>query len=159
VCESLSEFVRQLRAIPNDAPGVVSGPHHYMPCCDVNRVDELQFGPFTSDAAFHSYLLSRTLPQYREEITKAAEGVHAKPHTIYFTHGDLNLRNILVEDGRVTGIVDWTCAGWYPGYWELGKAVYVHQRFQKWRDLWATILPDYEEELRIEVQMWTASSY
>jgi aminoglycoside phosphotransferase (APT) family kinase protein len=159
VRESLSEFVHQLRAIPNDAPGVVSGPHHYMPCCDVNRVDEFQFGPFASVAAFHSYLLSRIPPQYQEDITKAAEGVHGKPHTVYFTHGDLNLRNILVEDGRVTGIIDWTCAGWYPGFWELGKAVYVHQRFQNWWDLWATILPDYEEELQLEVQMWNASSY
>ena len=123
VRELLSEFVHQLRAIPNDAPGVVSGPYHYMPCCDVNRVDEYQFGPFTSVAAFHSYLLSINPPQHREKITNAAKGVHAKPHTVYFTHGDLNLRNILVEDGRVTGIVDWTFAGWYPGYWELGKAV------------------------------------
>ena len=69
-----SEFVGQLRAISNDAPGVVSGQHHYMPCCDVNLVD------------------------------------------VYFTHGDLNLWNILVEDWWVTGIVDWACAGWYPGY-------------------------------------------
>lgn len=81
VRESLSEFVRQLRAIPNDALGVVSGPQHRMPCCDVNRVDEFQFGPFASVATFHSYLLSRVPLQYREEITKAAEGVHAKPHT------------------------------------------------------------------------------
>ena len=100
---------------PNDAPGVLSGPHCYVLCCDVNRVEEFQFGPFASLAAFHLYLLSRIPPQYGEEITKVIEGVHAKPHTVYFMHGDLNLRNILVEDGRVTGIVDWTCAGWYPG--------------------------------------------
>jgi aminoglycoside phosphotransferase (APT) family kinase protein len=122
-------------------------------------VDEFQFGPFDSVAAFHSYLLSRVRPQHREELMKAAEGVLAKPHAVYFTHGDLNLRNILFEDGQVTGIVDWTCAGWYPAYWELGKAVYVHQRFQKWRDLWATILPGHEEDLQLEVQMWNASSY
>ncbi len=24
--------------------------------------------------------------------------------------------------GRVTGIVDWECAGWYPEYWEYTKA-------------------------------------
>ncbi len=159
VRESLSEFVHQLRAIPNNAQGVVSGPHHHMPCCDVNRVDEFQFGPFASVAAFHSYLLSRIPLQYQEEITKAAEGVHAKPHTSYFTHGDLNLRNILAEDGRVTGIVDWTCAGWYPGYWELGKAVYVYHRLQKWRDLWATILPGCEEELQLEEKIWNTTSY
>ena len=159
VRESLSELVHQLRAIPNDAPDVVSGPQHHMPCCDVNRVDELQFGPFPSVSAFHSYLLSHVRLPHREEMTKAAEGIYAKPHTVYFTHGDLNLRNILAENGRVTGIVDWTCAGWYPCYWEMGKALYVHRRFQKWRDVWTSILPDCKEELQLEMQLWNASTY
>lgn len=71
------------------------------------------------------------------------------------------MRDIHVEDGRVTrtGIVDWTCAGWYPRYCELGKVMYVHQRFQKWQDLWAAISPDYKQELHLEAQMWNASSY
>ena len=69
------------------------------------------------------------------------------------------MRNILAEDGRVTWIVDWTYAGLYPGYWELGKAVYVHRGFQKWRDLWATILPGREEELQLEEKMWDTRPY
>jgi len=157
VRDSLSEFVHQLRAIPNDAQGVVSGPQHRMPCCDVNRVDDFEFGPFPSVFSFHSFLLSHVPLQHREEVATVAEVVHSKPHTVYFTHGDLNLRNILFENGQVTGIVDWTCAGWYPGYWELAKAVYVHQRFKKWRDLCASILPGYEEELHLEEQIWTAT--
>ena len=147
---SLSEFIHQLRAIPNDAAasGIVSGPHHKMPCCYVNYVANFQFGPFASTAAFHSHLLSIIPPQHREE-PEASEAVRhgGELHTVYFTHGSPNLNNILVEDGQVTGIVDWMCTGWYPGDWELAIAVYFHQRFKKWRDLWATILPDYEEEL------------
>ena len=43
---------------------------------------------------------------------------------IVFTHGDLDPRNILVEEGHVTGIVDWEQSGWYPGYWEYVKAMW-----------------------------------
>lgn len=31
-----------------------------------------------------------------------------------FVHGDLHGRNIMVEDGRITGILDWEFAGAYP---------------------------------------------
>lgn len=43
---------------------------------------------------------------------------------ILFTHGDLDARNILVENGCVTGIVAWEQAGWYPEYWEYVKAMW-----------------------------------
>ncbi|OAL44804.1 hypothetical protein IQ07DRAFT_521146 [Pyrenochaeta sp. DS3sAY3a] len=35
-----------------------------------------------------------------------------------FTHGDLNLSNIIVKDGIITGIVDWERAGFYPWWAE-----------------------------------------
>ncbi|KAJ5238448.1 Aminoglycoside phosphotransferase [Penicillium chermesinum] len=39
-------------------------------------------------------------------------------HDIVFTHSDIAPRNILVEGGHVTAILDWEDAGWYPAYWE-----------------------------------------
>ncbi|KAI0803601.1 kinase-like domain-containing protein [Xylaria sp. FL0064] len=39
-----------------------------------------------------------------------------------FTHADLAPRNIMVDDrGKITGLVDWEFAGWYPDYWEYAK--------------------------------------
>ncbi|KAI1776425.1 kinase-like domain-containing protein [Hypoxylon cercidicola] len=38
-----------------------------------------------------------------------------------FTHGDLAPRNIMVQGSRITGIVDWENAGWYPDYWEYAN--------------------------------------
>ena len=41
-----------------------------------------------------------------------------------FTHGDVAPRNIMVdEDYRITGVVDWALAGWYPNYWEYANVV------------------------------------
>ncbi|KAK3937871.1 kinase-like domain-containing protein [Diplogelasinospora grovesii] len=41
---------------------------------------------------------------------------------IVFTHGQLDARHILVKGDKVVGIVDWSQAGFYPGYWEYVKA-------------------------------------
>lgn len=46
-------------------------------------------------------------------------------HKIVFTHADINMRNVLVnENGRISGIVDWECAGWFPEYWEYTKKMH-----------------------------------
>jgi aminoglycoside phosphotransferase len=39
-----------------------------------------------------------------------------------FTHADIAPRNVMVdEQNRVTGILDWEYAGWYPDYWEYAQ--------------------------------------
>jgi thiamine kinase-like enzyme len=42
---------------------------------------------------------------------------------LVFTHADLADRNILVQDGRITGILDWEWAGFYPEHWEFVTCV------------------------------------
>ncbi|KFH45413.1 hypothetical protein ACRE_037740 [Hapsidospora chrysogenum ATCC 11550] len=57
-----------------------------------------------------------------------------KDHEVVFTHGDLTMRNIVVEkvpagepdvkwNYRVKCIVGWDSAGWYPAYWEYASAI------------------------------------
>lgn len=41
----------------------------------------------------------------------------ARPYT--FTHGDLTLKNIIIHDGRVAGIIDWEGSGYFPAWWEF----------------------------------------
>ena len=58
VRESPSKFIRQ-RAIPNDAPGVVSGPHHYMPCCDVTNSKSVLSPPLPPFTRIYFHLFPR----------------------------------------------------------------------------------------------------
>ncbi|KAF8810933.1 hypothetical protein BYT27DRAFT_7221754 [Phlegmacium glaucopus] len=37
---------------------------------------------------------------------------------VYLTHGDLLPHHILVDGSRITAIVDWETAGYYPEFWE-----------------------------------------
>lgn len=37
---------------------------------------------------------------------------------VHLTHGDLLPRNILVDGSKITAIIDWETAGYYPEFWE-----------------------------------------
>ncbi|KAF8222918.1 hypothetical protein L208DRAFT_1319835, partial [Tricholoma matsutake] len=40
---------------------------------------------------------------------------------LLFTHANLVDQNILIKDGRISGIVDWEWVGFYPEHWEFIK--------------------------------------
>jgi aminoglycoside phosphotransferase (APT) family kinase protein len=42
----------------------------------------------------------------------------AQPQLNLYTHGDLDWSNILVNDNKVSGIIDWESSGYFPDYWE-----------------------------------------
>lgn len=102
---------------------------------------------FKTEADFNKYL---TDPLYAEIKVHAAKS-HNTPHDIVFTHGDLNPRNILAVNGKITGIVDWENAGWFPEYWEYTKAHYTVRYTIKWlADVIDRVFEGYREELWIE---------
>lgn len=58
----------------------------------------------------------------------------ATPYT--FTHGDLTNVNILVDNGNVTGIIDWEAAGYFPVWWEYVNAGFgLGQEDKEWKTL------------------------
>jgi hypothetical protein len=47
-----------------------------------------------------------------------------------YSHGDVVPRNIMVDednDFKITGILDWENAGWYPEYWEYAN-IHKHSK-------------------------------
>lgn len=48
-----------------------------------------------------------------------------EPSEIVFCHNDLTSRNIMIKDFKITGIVDWEIAGYFPLYYEYCKYI-VH---------------------------------
>ncbi|KAF9555231.1 kinase-like protein [Agrocybe pediades] len=53
-----------------------------------------------------------------DALTYKVMGIAKMSHSSVLTHGDLYRHNILVENGRLSVIVDWECAGWMPEYWD-----------------------------------------
>lgn len=104
-------------------------------------------GPFAGEDDFNDILRCGALPGV----------VHRAGHRIVFTHGDLNMRNVLVHDRKLSGIVDWENAGYYPEYWEYTKAHFVTRIKQRWLAVVDRVfdpLGDYGEDLQIERKLW-----
>ncbi|TVY84940.1 hypothetical protein LSUE1_G001441 [Lachnellula suecica] len=143
----LRSLVSQLRSIPN--PNTAS-------ICSASGgpVFDYRFpgnpktaGPFESEEDFNKHLITQE---------RLRSSTHDQTHRIYFSHADLNPNNILVSGGKLSGVVDFGLAGFYPEYWEYTKAVYTHFGPDTY---WLDILSDifsgsYQEQLEAERKIW-----
>lgn len=148
----LRHCVAQFRQIPNKT-GHAIGSALGGPIYD-HRIDKT-CGPCDSESEFHSSLVRRDDLKAKAVVSKA----HSKNHNIYFSHGDLAPSNILVENGRLTGIVDFECSAFLPEYWEYTKALYPLWGFQDAQKPWVNIIDsvfdgNYKEELEAEEELW-----
>ncbi|KAH8203509.1 hypothetical protein TruAng_002380 [Truncatella angustata] len=152
----LQGYIGELRAIPKEvAPDYAITNALGKPCFDYRLNAALDYdedrgdfvGPFADEEQFNETLQCGALP-----------GVtHRSGHEIVFSHGDLNMRNILVRNGRLSGVVDWETSGWYPEYWDYTKAHYItklHRRWLRIVDKTFQQYGGYEDELATERQLW-----
>lgn len=101
-------------------------------------------GPFDSEAAFDEWCLSRiknafTRCKWRKKLARLRR---KSPSKFVLTHGDLFPRNILVENGKITGIVDWEHSGFYPDYVEyaLAACLYDYSGEEWWKPVLMEVL-------------------
>jgi thiamine kinase-like enzyme len=80
------------------------------------------------------------------------EGLRARlrcDHRAVLTHGDLSPRNIIVQDNKITGLIDWEIAGWFPEYWEYVKFFHRPCIHKDWFDYASDIFSEpYIEDLK-----------
>ncbi|KAG6055279.1 hypothetical protein E4U32_006387 [Claviceps aff. humidiphila group G2b] len=85
-------------------------------------------GPFEAQSELNEALVRKYLHNsgrdqdaqadyYRRVLPLVLHG-----HDAVFTHGDLQLKNIILKPDGQPVIVDWETAGWYPAYWEFASA-------------------------------------
>lgn len=156
VTAQLQDYVKQLRAIPKTVnPEMAICDTLGGPCRETRVRGGNPIGPFVDEAAFSAELRNPDDPARRG-------------HQIYFTHADLNPRNILVEkkkqrDGhgegwRVSGIIDWEMAGYYPEYWEYTQALYEGFRWTwRYNNMVHGVfkgIGDYSKEFEVEKHAW-----
>ncbi|TID19359.1 putative phosphotransferase enzyme family protein [Venturia nashicola] len=110
-------------------------------------------GPFTTeeelnDAMIKKYIFNN-LPKNKVDFYKRAFPSILPNHHPVFTHGDLQRKNILVQETspspdlsvqsttdynyKVT-VIDRETAGWYPSYWEYARSIFACGR---WNDDWS----------------------
>lgn len=113
-----------------------------------------RFGPFEDINAFHRWLrrphkdADDAFPAEVNDMIKAHEETDwGQP---VFTHGDLSSFNIIVNDDKITGIIDWETAGWYPHYWEYTRASRVSPQNAWWVDYLDRFLEPKPNERKFE---------
>ncbi|RMD44143.1 hypothetical protein DV735_g934, partial [Chaetothyriales sp. CBS 134920] len=135
ILDDLAAILTQLRHIPVPEGTMIGGVDNGITgqgrAADV-RASGAEFGgPFATERAFNDWLISNIHHESRQHFwdfyvdslrTCFAEE-WANNHRLRFSHGDLGMHNILAQGGRITGVVDWEYAGWYPEYWEYVKMI------------------------------------
>ncbi|EME48351.1 hypothetical protein DOTSEDRAFT_67429 [Dothistroma septosporum NZE10] len=148
----LKEMVNSMRSLSPPSPAIANVNGGRLWDCRLPG-ETLHFGPFDNVDSFHQYLRggisaeSSALPAAVNELIQLHNREWPLP---VFTHGDLSSLNIMADGDRITGIVDWETAGWFPYYWEYTTARQVNFRNIFWREEIDKFLASWPEELRME---------
>ncbi|KAF5980147.1 hypothetical protein FBULB1_5391 [Fusarium bulbicola] len=150
----MQKYMAQLRSISRQQKHAISnavgGPccdYRIVACRDYDKERGDFFGPFTDEEEFNNTLRTPALPDV----------FHSTGHDIMFPHSDINMRNVLVHNGRISGIVDWENSGWFPDCWEYTKAHYVTKLNKRWLAVVDRIFEhfgDFKYDLAIERRLW-----
>ncbi|KAJ3787262.1 kinase-like domain-containing protein [Lentinula aff. detonsa] len=94
---------------------------------------------------FHQLLMTFGTEEYARELLAS----FPQDCPIYFSHGDLVPRNILVEGSTITGIVDWSMAGFYPEFWEYCRMHDESEQSKGWTQVLSMIFPGPRHDIQI----------
>ncbi|KAL6353685.1 hypothetical protein LRP88_12998 [Fusarium phalaenopsidis] len=102
----------------------------------------LPHGPFTSDDQLWEEM-AKALPWLSEKASGRLRKrmPPAAPYT--FTHGDLSTDNIIIQDGNISGIIDWEASGYFPAWWESTALTIVQSDYDR---EWKLLLRKHMEE-------------
>lgn len=124
---TLRRYFHQLHAVPlpkPDIPGPFDGSGHPLLCYSP-QFPWKGIGPFASYgelARWHDY--QRYCHQVRlhemfRELWRCPKFDMSAP--LVLSHGDLHLRNVMVDGNGRVWLLDWGCAGVYPQWWDFTR--------------------------------------
>jgi hypothetical protein len=104
-------------------------------------------GPFLDEESFNNFVMD--IPKSTPKAIR--DGLRARlrcNNLVVLTHGDLPPRNIMVQENKITGLIDWEVAGWFPEYWEYVKFFHRPCLHNDWYDYASDIFSQpYTEDL------------
>lgn len=118
------------------------------PARDCRQYTDYTEGPYKDEATFNKSFYFDLVSTTPAAIRSALFQQLRHNHRIVFTHSDLSQHNIIVKDGRITGLIDWEFGGWYPEHWEYIKFFDRQGNHREWRERASLIFPQiYKTEL------------
>ncbi|GBF67297.1 hypothetical protein TMEN_10023 [Trichophyton mentagrophytes] len=157
IADQVAELIQQLRPLQSPQIGGLGGtPLH---CGILFRNNMEPTGPFSSDEELWD-CIKIGLANVPEKVVEnlRARMPACKPYT--WTHGYLSQENIVVKDGKVTGILEWEFAGYFPVWWEFVAAGIGSPDDSEWLDIMRKkIRGGKPEELRFYRDLFYLSRY
>ncbi|KAF7852725.1 hypothetical protein EAF04_010918 [Stromatinia cepivora] len=145
-CHQLRDILIKMRTIEPPVKGIISS-------CDGNSIRDgrhiydFHGGPFENEADFNEFILdfgARPPAALEHAIRSRMPALH----DTVLTQCDLSPRNIMVQDGKMTGLIDWEDGGFFPEYCEYVKFFEVVTKHRDWKDYIGEITPRrYGDEL------------
>ncbi|PPJ49693.1 hypothetical protein CBER1_02141 [Cercospora berteroae] len=141
--DQLRQQLAHMRACTSEEIGRLSGTPTYN---IYDRLATTLCGPFSDEEAFDDWCLAR-VPEglwglQRKRWARWLEKERSKSGgktRFVLTHGDLTPRNIIVDNGKITGIIDWERSGFFPEYAEYAFAVQFGHNIERW---WLPVLKE-----------------
>jgi len=151
----LKGYLDQLRGLTPPEPGRVQAVDG-TGCID-DRLYPGEWGPFDSINAFNAFFYHDFVRQHPTDYPYAQDSLaktRGRTWRTVFAHGDLGPHNILWKGGRIVGIIDWECAGWFPEYWEYTRS-YFGSRYSLpcWWEMFQEVMDEYPDELEVEQRL------
>ena len=136
IASELHSYINQLRDLKGDYIGAIDRGK-----AKIGQIASIEGGPFDSEQQFNEFILGDIVESAPDIQRHYAKFALIDDHGIVFTHADFSPRDILVEGGRVTAILDWEYAGWYPEHWEYIQALRQLKPMTDWPEYLSCILP------------------
>ncbi|OBT57357.1 hypothetical protein VE04_02766 [Pseudogymnoascus sp. 24MN13] len=115
------DIALQLRAIVDKMRSIPSDDNTFCSCSggmvrDLRTYNIFTGGPFLDEESFNDFVMD--IPKSTPKAIQ--DGLRARlrcNNRVVLTHGDLPPRNIMLQENKITGLIDWEVAGWFPEYW------------------------------------------
>jgi serine/threonine protein kinase len=130
IARQLRNYFTELRQIPSPGYFGLPGKQPFQDTVFYSGNDE-QIKEFSGPFDTEQQLLEAIVDIYRvtnPRVQKAEYYARILPLVFrgdksVFTHGDFQLKNILMKDDGTLTVIDWEAAGWYPSSWEYIMAM------------------------------------
>ncbi|KAF3390735.1 hypothetical protein DPV78_011256 [Talaromyces pinophilus] len=125
VCRQIWNLILEIRTVqpPVELKGLFQCAADGSPTRDP-LIEDLQepARPLKSDSELRDRIYERYLHFGGRRFESQLPDMLPRSDSFVFTHDDIAPRNIMVdEQNKITGILDWEYAGWYPDYWEYAQ--------------------------------------
>ncbi|KMU82302.1 hypothetical protein CIHG_00086 [Coccidioides immitis H538.4] len=151
VAKDLGKYISQYRCIRNTNKYLICDTLGG-PTMDHRTKTRRPCGPYESKEEFLDFLTEK-LKDARHTFPMSV--LYERKHDICFTHSDLHLSNIFVQNGRLSGLVDWEHACFKPEYWDYTRVMWAYKSDdQLEKEFSLAFDKSYKDELEAERLIW-----